>query len=208
VGDRTPGTDDAIASSRIGPPEVLDGPVTLAEYDPSWPTLYAREAARIRATLGPDALLVEHVGSTAVPGLAAKPRIDIVLAVADSSDEPRYVPRLEAAGYVLRVREPDWHGHRVLKGPEIDVNLHVFSAGCSEIERMVRFRDHLRCDEGDRRLYERVKRNLAGRIWRYTQNYADAKTEIVERILARAGDCGGQGTATVPAGEQRPPSDP
>jgi GrpB-like predicted nucleotidyltransferase (UPF0157 family) len=140
----------------------------------------------VRAALGDRVLLLEHVGSTSVPGLAAKPRIDMLLAVPDSGDEPAYVPALEAACYVLRIREPDWYQHRVFKGPDTDVNLHVFSAGCPEIERVVLFRDHLRRDEADRLLYERTKRELADRDWKYTQNYADAKTAVVEEIIARA----------------------
>jgi GrpB-like predicted nucleotidyltransferase (UPF0157 family) len=175
-----------MAAVRLGPADVLDGPITLAEYDPTWPQLYAQQADRIRAALGDRALLIEHVGSTSVPGLAAKPRIDIVLAVDDSSEERSYVPPLESVGYVLRIREPEWHEHRVFKGPDVDINLHVFSAGCVEIERMIRFRDHLRSNPGDRALYERTKRDLAGRTWRYMQHYADAKTELVEEILERA----------------------
>ena len=96
------------------------------------------------------------------------------------------MPRLEAAGYGLRIREPDWHEHRVFKGHDTDVNLHVFSAGCPEIERMVWFRDHLRTDDEDRLLYELTKRTLAQRTWKYTQHYADAKTTVVEEILSRA----------------------
>ena len=179
--------DDEIAAVHIGPPEVLDASITLVDYDPSWSQLFEREAARISGALGSGVLLLEHAGSTAVPGLAAKPKIDIILAVADSSDEPSYVPPLEAAGYVLRIREPHWHEHRLFKGPDTDVNLHVFSSGCTEIERMLRFRDHLRSDDGDRHLYEQTKRALAQRTWKYTQYYADAKTEIVEEILTRAG---------------------
>jgi GrpB-like predicted nucleotidyltransferase (UPF0157 family) len=179
-------TDEEIAAYRIGPPEILNSPIHLAEYDPAWPDLFAREAERIRAVLGDRALLIEHVGSTSVPGLAAKPRIDIILAVADSSDEQSYVPPLEATGYVLRIREPEWYEHRVFKGPDTDVNLHVFTEDCPEIERMLRFRDHLRADEADRRLYEQTKRTLAQRTWKYTQHYADAKTAIVEEILVRA----------------------
>ena len=185
--DEAPTTrDEEIAAAWIGPPEVLDAPVTLAEYDPEWPALYDREAARIRDALGDRALLVEHVGSTSVPGLAAKPRIDILLVVSDSSDEPAYVPALEAAGYVLRIREHEWHEHRLLNGPDTPVNLHVFSSDCSETERMLAFRDHLRRNEPDRLLYERTKRELAQRTWKYTQHYADAKSEVVEEILARA----------------------
>ena len=179
-------SDDEIAAARIGQPEVLDAPITLAEYDPTWPVLYKREAVRIRAALRDRALLIEHVGSTAVPRLAAKPRIDIVLAVADSSDEASYVPALETAGYVLHIREPSWYQHRVFNGPNTDLNLHVFSEGCVEIERMLRFRDHLRHNKADRLLYERTKRVPAQRTWKYGQHYADAKTTIVEEILARA----------------------
>lgn len=179
-------SDDEIAAARIGPPEVLDRPITLAVYDSAWPVLYEREAARIRAALADRALLIEHVGSTSVPGLAAKPHIDVLLAVADSSDEASYVPALEDAGYVLHIREPGWHEHRAFTGLETDLNLHVFSEGCVEIERMLRFRDHLRRNKTDRLLYERTKRELAQRTWKYGQHYADAKTTIVEEILARA----------------------
>jgi GrpB-like predicted nucleotidyltransferase (UPF0157 family) len=179
-------SDEELSASRIGPPEILNSQILLSEYDPQWPALFEREAARIRSVLGDDALLIEHVGSTAVPGLAAKPRIDIVMAVADSSAEAAYVPPMEAAGYVLRIREPEWYEHRVFKGPDTDVNLHVFSADCPEIGRMVRFRDHLRANLDDRALYEASKRELASRTWKYTQHYADAKTKVVEEIMARA----------------------
>lgn len=180
-------SDEELAAGRVGPADVRYAPIVLVDYDPAWPTLFDREAARIRATLGAQALLLEHVGSTSVPGLAAKPRIDVLLAVAESADEPSYAPRLETAGYVLRIREPEWHEHRVFKGPDTDVNVHVFSRGCVEIERMLRFRDRLRADHADRRLYERTKRALAARCWRHVQHYADAKTAVVEEILARAG---------------------
>jgi GrpB-like predicted nucleotidyltransferase (UPF0157 family) len=106
--------------------------------------------------------------------------------VADSADEQAYVTPLEAAGYVLRIREPDWHEHRVLKGPDTNVNLHVFSSGSEEIERMLAFRDRLRANESERGLYERAKRDLAQRQWEYVQDYADAKSEVVEEIIARA----------------------
>lgn len=181
-----PASDDELAAARIGPVEFLDGPVTLADYDPAWPAVYAREETRIRSALGERALLLEHVGSTSVPNLAAKPRIDIALVVADSADEESYVPSLEAAGYVLRIREPDWHEHRLFSRIELELNLHVFSLGSVEIERLLRFRDHLRSNEADRLLYERTKRELAGRTWRHVQHYADAKTNVVEEILERA----------------------
>ena len=125
--------------------------------------------------------------ATSVPGLAAKPIVDIVLALPDSSDEPSYVPAMEAAGYVLRIREPEWHEHRVVKGPDTDINLHVFTIGCSEIARMVRFRDWLREHPEERDLYLAEKRALADRTWEFVQQYADAKGALVEQILERAG---------------------
>jgi GrpB-like predicted nucleotidyltransferase (UPF0157 family) len=162
------------------------GSIHLAEPDPAWPATFEDEAEGIQAVLGPAALRIEHVGSTSVPGLAAKPHIDIVLVVADSSDEPAYIPPLEAAGYVLRIREPDWHEHRMLKGPNANINMHVFSDGCPEIDRMLLFRDWLRDHPEDRQRYEALKRGLAARDWPYIQDYADAKTEVVEEIIARA----------------------
>jgi GrpB-like predicted nucleotidyltransferase (UPF0157 family) len=160
--------------------------IVLVEYDPDWPRQFQREATRIRALLGDRALRLEHTGSTSVPGLAAKPIIDMALEVLDSSDELAYAPALKAGGYSLRIREPQWHQHRLFKGPDTDVNLHVFSAECPEVDRMVIFRDWLRGNEGDRRLYERTKRELATRDWQYTQNYADAKSAVVEEIMVRA----------------------
>jgi len=179
-------SDEEIAAVRIGPPEVLNDQIRLMAYDPGWPAQFERDAARIRAVLGERVLLLEHVGSTSVPGLSAKPLIDIILAVADTADEASYVPDMEAAGYVLRVREPDWYEHRLFKGPDTDVNVHVFPAGCPEIDRMLLFRDHLRANESDRLLYEETKRELAQRTWKYTQHYADAKSAVVEEILSRA----------------------
>ena len=155
--------------------------ITLVEYDSAWPERYSVLEQEIREALGGAALQIEHVGSTSVPGLAAKPIIDIVLVVADSAQEDGYVPPLQAAGYALRVREPDWYEHRMLRGGDEDVNLHVFSAGCPEIERMLRFRDRLRSNAADRELYAAAKRELAARDWRDVQDYADAKTDVIER---------------------------
>ncbi len=143
--------------------------------------------ARIRSILGDRVLAIEHTGSTSVPGLAAKPIIDIALVVPDTANESADVPDLEAAGYRLVIREPEWFEHRAFKGPDTNVNLHVFPRGCIELERMVRFRDWLRTHDDDRELYERTKRELAAQTWSHVQNYADAKTEVVEAILARAG---------------------
>jgi GrpB-like predicted nucleotidyltransferase (UPF0157 family) len=161
------------------------GAIVLTAYDPAWAARYDREAAIIRRALGVYALGVEHIGSTAVPGLLAKPIIDILVVVADSSREETYLPALEAAGYVLRVREPAFHEHRMLRTPAADVHVHVYSAGSAEIARMLRFRDHLRQSESDRDAYASAKRGLASRSWKSMQYYAEAKTPVIERILAR-----------------------
>jgi GrpB-like predicted nucleotidyltransferase (UPF0157 family) len=179
-------SEELLRKVTIGELAVLAGPVELADYDPAWPELFEQEAVRIRSALGDAVRLLEHAGSTSVPGLAAKPIIDIVMAVAESADEASYIPPLEAAGYVLRIREPEWFEHRVLKGTDPAVNLHVFTEGASEITKMLAFRDWLRTHDDERRLYEQTKRELASRDWKYLQHYADAKTEVVEGIIARA----------------------
>ena len=158
----------------------------MAPSDPGWPQQYAEVAARIRDVLGPVAVVVEHVGSTSVPGLAAKPVLDVLLLVPDPSDETAYVPRLEAAGFLLHLREPEWHQHRLFKSDDPVVHVHVLTEGSAEAERILLFRDRLRSNAGERALYEETKRRLAQRTWELVQDYADAKSEVVEAIIARA----------------------
>jgi GrpB-like predicted nucleotidyltransferase (UPF0157 family) len=178
--------DDYMSDVTVGARRRVDGPIHLADYDPEWPILYEREATRVRDLLGDRVHLLEHIGSTSVPGLPAKPIVDMLLVVADSGDEPAYVPSMETGGYAVRIREPDWHQHRVFKGPDTDVNLHTFSDRSIEIERMLAFRDRLRTHDDERELYLATKRELAARHWVYVQDYADAKGEVVEAIIARA----------------------
>jgi GrpB-like predicted nucleotidyltransferase (UPF0157 family) len=186
-GDPRPSfSEEEIRAYTIGELKPLSGGILIVDYDHDWPVLFAREAARIRAVLGDRSLQIEHVGSTSVPGLAAKPVIDALLVVAASAVEAAYVPDMEAAGYSLRIREPDWYEHRMFKGPDTDINLHVFSRACPEIDRMLLFRDWLRTNAVDRALYANAKRTLAQRDWKYVQNYADAKTAVIDSILARA----------------------
>lgn len=179
-------SEDYLRANTVGELKPLSGPIQLVDYDPNWPRRFKDEAGRIARILGERALRIEHVGSTSVPGLPAKPIIDIVLVVADSADEAQYRAALQQAGYILRIREPSWHEHRMFKGSTNDVNLHIFSAGCSEIDRMLMFRDRLRASESDREFYARTKRELALREWKYTQNYADAKSAAIEEIISRA----------------------
>lgn len=166
--------------------EPLAARVVVSDYNPGWPAVFEAEAAKIRAAIGSAALSIEHVGSTSVPDLPAKPVIDINLAVADPADEDAYAPALAAAGYRLIIRQPDWNEHRLLKGRDPEVNLHVYPAGCAELDRVRLFRDWLRASAEDRALYAATKRSLAERNWSHVQAYADAKTEVVLQIMARA----------------------
>ncbi len=184
--DRTPLSEEQIRTHTIGELQPLSSRILIKDYDPQWPEIFQREASRILAVLGSRALRIEHTGSTSVPGLAAKPIIDMLLVIANSADEDAYVPALESAGYVLRIREANWHKHRMFNGPEADINLHAFSAGCPEIDRIMLVRDWLRSNSADRDLYARTKLALARREWKYVQNYADAKSAVIEDILGRA----------------------
>ena len=176
--------EERIRNSIIGGKESPD--IVVVDYDPTWPGRFRNEAERIRAALGEAALAVEHIGSTSVPGLAAKPIIDILLVVEDSNDEPLYLPAMEEAGYVLRVRERDFHEHRMFRTADKDVHIHVFSPDSPEVDRYLLLRDRLRDNDEERELYARTKRELVNETWATMQHYAEAKTEVVEGIIARA----------------------
>jgi GrpB-like predicted nucleotidyltransferase (UPF0157 family) len=163
------------------------GPVTLAEWDPTWAARFERERDRIRQVLGEVARRVEHIGSTSVAGLAAKPIVDILVTVPDVDDDGAYVESLVSAGYVLRVREP---GHRLFRTPDRGVHLHVLADSDPEADRYLIFRNRLRSSAKDRIAYERLKRQLAPRDWYEIGHYAEAKGPLVEAILARAASSG------------------
>ena len=182
--------EDYLKQVTVGEVEAHGGPIRLCPYDRRWPEQFRREVEKLRAALGDRALAVEHVGSTSVPGLCAKPILDILLLTADADREADYVPGLTAAGYALRIREPDWFQHRMLRGTDPAVNLHVFSAGCPEAARMLAFRDWLRTCRADRDRYAAEKQRLAARPWAYVQDYADAKTAVVGEILERIRQAG------------------
>jgi GrpB-like predicted nucleotidyltransferase (UPF0157 family) len=157
--------------------------IVIADYDPAWVDRFESERARILGAIGPAVRRIEHVGSTSVPGLAAKPIVDILVAVDDPDDEAAFVPALEAAGYVLRVREP---AHRMLRTPELDVHVHVWRDGCENMSRDLAFRDRLRASAADRAAYERLKRSLARREWDDMNDYAAAKGGLIAEITRRA----------------------
>jgi GrpB-like predicted nucleotidyltransferase (UPF0157 family) len=157
--------------------------IVVVGYDPSWPGRFAAERQRILDALGPTARRVEHVGSTSVPGLAAKPIIDVDLSVPDPDDEPAYLPALERVGYHLRVRQP---GHRMVRTANLDVHVHICGEGSEWERRHLLFRDWLRSDGADRDAYAALKRELARRAWSDMNAYADAKGVLIGEITARA----------------------
>lgn len=165
--------------------------IVLVHADPGWPGRFAVERAAIHRALGGMARRVDHVGSTAVPGLAAKPIIDVQVSVEDVEDEKSYLTGLEAGGYVLRVREPE---HRMVRRPSLDVHVHICQVGSSWERRHLLFRDWLRRSADDRQRYEGEKRRLAQQEWLSANHYADAKgpviLEISERAEAWAADVG------------------
>jgi GrpB-like predicted nucleotidyltransferase (UPF0157 family) len=173
--------DDELDTVLIGGRE--PGIVRLVDYDPAWPARFESQRARIAAALGPRARSIEHIGSTAVPGLAAKPIIDVLVEVDDPEAEQLYAPQLESAGYRLRVREPR---HRMFHTPARDVHVHIWPAGSPETLDYHLLRDWLRTHADDRRLYEGAKRALADRHWPDMNYYAEAKGPVIEEIKARA----------------------
>lgn len=169
-------------------------PIAVVPYDDAWPELFAQVAAGVRDLLGPRVLRLEHVGSTSVPGLPAKPIIDLDLTVADPADEAGYLPSLTAAGWVHTVREPWWHEHRMLKLADPQVNLHVFGPDSPETWRHIILREHLRRDEGDRELYAAIKLESARTstaAGETVDDYNARKERVLREIIGRALDAAG-----------------
>ena len=178
------GMERTMSEVLIGGPERRG--IVIKEYDPQWSEHYLKHEGVIKEALGKNILSIAHVGSTSVPGLAAKAIIDIDVVVENSADETLYLPALEKVGYVLRVREPDWHEHRMFRTPELDVHIHVFSPGVAELKRHAIFRDYLSENAEDRQVYEEVKREMAKKDWHDMSAYAHVKSEVIEGILRKA----------------------
>ncbi|HXH81259.1 GrpB family protein [Nocardioides sp.] len=178
--DRKPRRADVTAVELVGGIEKRD--LVLADYDPNWPSWYRSHERRITTALG-TGVQVEHTGSTSVPGLAAKPILDILVAVEDITAEEDYLDQLVDAGYELRVREP---GHRMVRTPARDVHVHIHGIGDLEALDLLCFRDRLRSDPEDRDLYERTKRALIDQDWPDMNAYAEAKSAVIAEIKGRA----------------------
>lgn len=187
-------SDEEILGHFVGEkPQPYAVKVVVDDYNPDWPLWYEEEADRIRTALGPAVVRLDHAGSTSVPGLPAKPIIDVILAVPDTSVEDAYLPALADAGFPLRIREPEWHQHRccynrIGSGHKRNVNLHIYTAGCAEYDRCLVFRDWLRSHPQDLALYRDTKLELSKKDWKFVQNYADAKTPVIHEIMTRAGE--------------------
>jgi GrpB-like predicted nucleotidyltransferase (UPF0157 family) len=155
----------------------------VVAYNSEWPDIFAEHQKRLEHALGSVDAQIEHIGSTSVPGLAAKPIIDLVVAVDDITAEEDYHDAVLAAGYLLRVREP---GHRLVRTPNRDVHVHIYEKGDQAITNYLLFRDRLRLDSDDRALYARTKEALISQGFKDMNAYSDAKTEVVAAIMARA----------------------
>lgn len=157
--------------------------IVLVANDEQWPDQFREHQARIARALGPIAVRIEHVGSTAISGLSAKPIIDIQVSVAHVEDEDSYLPDLLNADYLLRVREP---GHRMVRTSTLDVHVHICEVGSDWERRHLLFRDWLRRDTHDREAYERLKRELSRKEWADMNDYAEAKGPLISDITQRA----------------------
>ena len=177
----SPRRPDVTGLDLVGGPEAVT--ISIHDYDDRWPAAFEEHRRRIADALAGHDAGVEHIGSTSVPGLGAKPIVDILVTVDDITAEEDYLEPLLAAGYVLRVREP---GHRLVRTPERDVHVHIYESGHPAVGEYLLLRDHLRFDADDRALYESTKRALMEKRWDDMNAYADAKTEVIVAIKERA----------------------
>ena len=185
ITQRFHGTPEQMAAALVGEPPATWQSIIIEDYDPAWADRFATASLLLGETLSSLIIAIEHVGSTSVPGLPAKPIIDIDLLIEDTADESRYLPALEELGYRLILREPWWYGHRMLVSPAEDVHLHVWPAGAPEPVRHRLFRDWLRAHPADRDLYAATKRRLARDTVHRPGDYSLAKNDVIDEIYAR-----------------------
>ncbi|MCU7724026.1 GrpB family protein [Actinoplanes sp. KI2] len=183
IRQRLLGTPEQDATRLVREPPNGWKPIVIEEYDPAWADRYEAVAATLRGTLADQVLGLEHVGSTSVPGLAAKSIVDVDLTIADTEEESRYLPALEELGYVLVLREPWWHGHRMLVDADETIHLHVWPRDTPEAVRHRLLRDWLRTHPDDRELYAATKRRLAREA--ADGDYTMAKSEVIDAIFER-----------------------
>ncbi|MEU4530002.1 GrpB family protein [Micromonospora ureilytica] len=185
VVQRFHGTPEQVDAGLVGNPPRTWKSVVIEEYDSAWAQRFIVVRSSLTEALGGLIIGVEHVGSTAVPGLAAKPVIDVDLSIEDTAEESGYLPALERLGFRLVLREPWWHGHRMLVSLTEDVNLHVWPRGAPEPVRHRLFRDWLRSHPQDREVYAAAKRRLARDTAHRPRDYSLAKNTVIDEIYAR-----------------------
>ena len=185
ITQRFHGTPEQNAIALVGERPARWDHIVIEDYDPDWADRFAAAASLLSEALGGLVIAIEHVGSTSVPGLPAKPIIDIDLSIEDTADESRYVPALETRGYRLVLREPWWYGHRMLVSPAEDVHLHLWPKDAPEPIRHRLFRDWLRSHREDRDLYAAAKRRLARDTVDHPADYSLAKNDVIDDIYAR-----------------------
>lgn len=166
--------------------DMRNDPIEIWPYDLRWPAVYESWQARLTEALGGTALRIEHVGSTAVPGLAAKPIIDIQISVADMTDEVRYVTAIETVGVPLRGRDDLHRYFRPAPGTPRDVQIHVCNEGSRWESDHILFRDYLRANGTVRDAYGALKLDLAHRFRHDRLAYSDAKSEFILDSLRKA----------------------
>ena len=199
AGEDRSGDGPARETELIGGVEAVS--IVVVPYRQEWPETFGRHRERIAAALGEGAVGIDHIGSTAVPGLAAKPIVDILVVVANSADEDSYLPAMERAGYELRVREPGFEEHRMFRTPQRDVHVHVLSTGSPEIERYLRLRDALRAAPFLRARYQALKQALAAQDWQDMNAYAQAKSGMIETIIQWSRRTDPYGPRLAPCGQ-------
>lgn len=171
-----------------GKPKITS--ISIEPYSPDWKKVFQNQKAKIKDALGNTALTIEHIGSTAVPELHAKPIIDIDLIVKNPNQEESYIPMLKKIGYELIIREPSWYQHRMLRLKNPCVNLHIFAPNCAEHIRHCLFRDWLCEHEDDRQLYTNAKlaaRHSVTTTQDYNQNKQSTVRAIYQKIFASLG---------------------
>jgi GrpB-like predicted nucleotidyltransferase (UPF0157 family) len=185
VTQRFHGTPEQMAVALAGERPASWESIVIEDYDPAWVDRFAATRSQLGGTLGAQVISIEHAGSTSVPGLAAKPVIDIDLLLQDTADESGYIPALEGVGYWLVLRERWWYGHRMLVSAAEDVNLHVWPHDAPEPIRHRLFRDWLRSHPDDRDRYAAAKQRVAVDTADRPGDYSLAKNEVIDDIYTR-----------------------
>ena len=163
-----------------------EDPIALVPYDPTWPSRFEEWKQRLLAALPQPPHRIDHVGSTAVPGLAAKPVVDIQISVGDPNDEASYVPAIESLGVQLRNRDEDHRFFRPFAALPRDVHVHVCQAGSEWERRHLLFRDYLRAHPAARQAYLQAKEEAAARWADDRVAYTEAKGMVIGQLTAEA----------------------